>query len=932
MALLALLLWAAAQPVRGAEAGEAWLAAAHRHAAAQQYAQALAAYQQAARLAPGSALAWYGMGWSHYHLQQYRQAVAPLRQALRLAPGHREAAATLGEAYLELREYGSAEKTFRDLYRSGEDYPAVFGLARVLAYQQRYAEALPHAEKAVALRPDLPRPRVVLARIYRSLNRLAEAEEALSAAYALDPAFEPTLREQLSLYLATKRPALAQTPLYALLVRYPRDPGLLQAQVIFCQQAGLQDRLPVALEQLIAVLPAEAAAPYRRDLGALLLAEQKYGEAEAQLRLALESQPRDSASALLLAQALLGQGRPQAAADLLSALSRREPPQARVLITLAQAQMAAGQAGAALSTAERALALEAGSEVALTVAETAARKLGRLATARGYLRRLLAAHPGEATLRLRLAQTLEETGDLPEALVQYHMLATGSGGTATTARVRLATLALMSGNKEWELTLARKTPRRAELAGVLLQHNRLREAERVLGESLRQEADNPELVTVQTELLRRTGREAEAGSLLREAIRRYPQHTGLNRELGRWLCAQGEVEEGVSMLRQALRSDPLSLASYEALAECAPASRDFQALTGFLWKLAEPTATGPAQAEGMALDCLARAWERRAGPAEAARELRRLSDTRSEWAELAWRAGQESERAREYGLAAQYYQRAAQDPGYRARALRLAVMAQAQAGDTAAVLRTAGDYLSRVAKDPGALALVTEMGAAPGSPPELQPAGEREEKGNTSGASVSPSVALLVGLVGAEPGSFDYHRYRLGLFAERERLAEVLVEYAVRARETGAPADQLALALAQELEGELSTALEIVERQPQAVQAEPAARVFHVRLLRRLGRTERALALLEPAQGARDPELSRLRAELLAESGRSEEALAEYARALVLGADLQACGTGMKALQEGKLVSNEAWRAALETVMRSLADPEPVRAWESGKW
>lgn len=902
-----------------AQDAASYLASGNQYAAQQKYAEALAAYSEAARLAPASAEAWYGVGWSYYHLGRYRQALDPLTRAVRLNPRYRDAATALGETQLALLDLGAAEATFRKMLRVTEDYSALFGLARALAYQKRYPEAQPYAERAILQRADLPRPRVLLARIYRGQNRLPEAESTLLAAAALDPAYEPTLREQLSLYQSWPgRLALARGPLYALLVRHPQDKDLLQAQVDYARAAE-PSRLPLALEQLAAVLPAPSALPCREELARLLLAQQRYAEAEVQLRLVLAVPPPTAAAlaedAALLAQALEAQDRAPEAAQLLADYSRTPAYRRLLAVPLAEAQLLALQPAAALATAESALAGRPMYSDALRVAAAAAGELARWDLALTYQRRLVASlpyppsHPEARGPREGLARALARSGRRGEALIQYQLLRAVDSERAAAAQLELATAA---GNAEYELFLWREQAGRwgaRGLAECLLEQGRPAEADLVLRAALRTQPDAPDLLELRARVLRALGRGSEVGPLLERALARTPGDAGLNRERGLWLLASGQPQAALGALQRSLSADPLSATAYAALVEAARQSGSFAPTAAFLITLAEPETPKTAleaPAASLTLIYLARLWEAEGGKAEAARKLRALSDRLPARVELARAAAAASERAGDYAAAARYYGRAARDPEAAPRSLRLAVMCLSRAGDLSTLTKTAATYLSAVARDPGALALAVEMEAAV-TPP------------------TPAAISALVGLVEAEPDSFEYHGHRLALFAARGRLDTVTGEYAARAATRPSPTTALALAQAQALSGAPRQALATLQAQPAPALADAEVTAFHVRLLRQAGDTAGALAALEPARAAQDPRLSLLRAEALAAAGRSQEALAEYARALSLGADAPTCLEGISRLWSAGAVSLEAVLAAAGQAHAALLDPASLR-------
>lgn len=894
-----------------------WLHLGNQRAAQAKYTSALPAYQMAVTLDPASADALYGVGWCYRYLGRYEEAESALRRALRVDPHHRSAGLTLGEVLLLRGSWPAAEKMFYPRQKSDpDDYLATAGLTRALVYQGRYAQAKPYAERAVRLRPDLPRPRVLLGRIYLRQQKYAPAEEALLAGYNLDSNFEPAARELMGLYLVTERPGHAQALLRPLLRRHPREVGLLQAQLRIRRARGLKELISDSLEQLIAALPAGEAVPYRRELAQRYLADRKYSPAEKQLRAALATRPNETESIGLLTQVLLAQGKVQEASGFLTRMTQRQPERAELFVYLAQAQLGSGQFAEALASAQQALRLRPDSEPALRAAQTAAQELGRLDLAVTCARRRLACRPQDGPARLSLMQLLTDAGRLGEAMQQGEIMR--NRGKTTRALQRLSVLATAAHNPDYELQVERQLAAQQPesslpLVELLIDQRRYQEAEYRLAQNLRRRPYDPDLLVMQSKLLRPTNRHPEAGTVLDNALSRHPRHGGLNLEMGLWLAEQANAATAMPYLRRGLIAHPESEAGHDALVKCAHDSGEYQRAIDLLLALAaQPSASLTPQATGLALEHLACLFELRSGAQASAQEMCSLSDTFPARAELALPAARQCERADLHTTAGRYYERAARQPEQAERALRLAVMTYSLAGDSTSSLKAAAMYLGQVAHDPEALALVIEIQALSQQPQ-------------------SETLATLVKLVGASPGSYSYQHYRLDLFAQRARLVILETTYALRATGGCSPADSLALAELQSRRGEAEKALQSLRDLPAEVLADPPVALLHAELLHQRGDLDKALEVLDEVRATWNPQVALQRAELLKEKGRYEEALAELAHGLQHGTELTGVLDKMEQLWREKKVSLASLLTALSQGYAVAAQPRPLRAFVQDK-
>jgi tetratricopeptide (TPR) repeat protein len=76
------------------------------------YAEALTAFQEAARRAPSNALAANNVGFTYYKLGQHREAVTWFEKAIAIDPGRAIAYVNLGDAYIALSESAKARAAY----------------------------------------------------------------------------------------------------------------------------------------------------------------------------------------------------------------------------------------------------------------------------------------------------------------------------------------------------------------------------------------------------------------------------------------------------------------------------------------------------------------------------------------------------------------------------------------------------------------------------------------------------------------------------------------------------------------------------------------------------------------------------------------------------------------------------------------------------
>lgn len=148
---------------------------------------------------PSDFAPYYYLG-SYYSSDEndFSQAAGYLRQAIARQPDHIPSHAALGFCYEQQQQPEQAEAEYRLALRladaqNSNDGIGYQGLARLRLAANHPEEALPFAQRAVALAPRNSAARKLLARAYSELGRNAEAVTEWKISSGLDPADATTL-------------------------------------------------------------------------------------------------------------------------------------------------------------------------------------------------------------------------------------------------------------------------------------------------------------------------------------------------------------------------------------------------------------------------------------------------------------------------------------------------------------------------------------------------------------------------------------------------------------------------------------------------------------------------------------------------------------------------------------------------------------------
>ena len=270
-------------------------------------ARAAESYARAAALRPHDAVAWANLGAVYRKLGLAREA----RQAMQR----------------ELRERISSWFRFRRKTPAEEELargnPRL--AARLLGEDPRSPELLARAREQMEV-PEFRRGEELLRK-----GQLAEAEAALRAALAADPAYIPAWVRLADVLRSAGRLDEAEACASAALERDEESAAAWHACGLVLKEKGRTTQALERFEQALKLEPARAQA--LQEIGEILRYENRIAEAEARFREGLRLRPGDRALTVDLAQALADQMRYDDAFGLLEKVLAEDPGSALALAT-----------------------------------------------------------------------------------------------------------------------------------------------------------------------------------------------------------------------------------------------------------------------------------------------------------------------------------------------------------------------------------------------------------------------------------------------------------------------------------------------------------------------------------------------------------------------------------------------------------------------
>jgi tetratricopeptide (TPR) repeat protein len=160
-----------------------------------EFAQAVAAYQEALRLNPNAAEARHNLGLTWQAQGSNSQAIAEFAEAARLDPGRLDSWRSLAMCCAMQNRMPEAEAAFRQVVRLRPDDGSAYGnLGNALAAQNKLDESISFYLTALKLNPDDYQTEFNLALTYSRQGRRAEAEAHYRQALRINPNYSEAKR------------------------------------------------------------------------------------------------------------------------------------------------------------------------------------------------------------------------------------------------------------------------------------------------------------------------------------------------------------------------------------------------------------------------------------------------------------------------------------------------------------------------------------------------------------------------------------------------------------------------------------------------------------------------------------------------------------------------------------------------------------------
>ena len=253
--------------------------------AGEQYAEAIALYNQAAQIQPDNARIFSGLAYCYTQLDRFAEAVTAFRQALSLDRNRTDAYLSLGGALEQTGDGAAAIETYRQLIAlQPKEARAYDAAGAVLVRQQRFEEALPLLQKAAQLIPNSAGTQINLGITWIGLRNPEQGIQALEQALRLNPQDANIYSKLGEIFYATGQPDRAME-IYRQTLRLDPSQTLARQRIveIFLAKPDYL-RAIVNAELWIKQMPNDANA--YRYLGLALQAHNRASEALEAWRLA----------------------------------------------------------------------------------------------------------------------------------------------------------------------------------------------------------------------------------------------------------------------------------------------------------------------------------------------------------------------------------------------------------------------------------------------------------------------------------------------------------------------------------------------------------------------------------------------------------------------------------------------------------------------
>ncbi|MDR7332393.1 XrtA/PEP-CTERM system TPR-repeat protein PrsT [Roseateles asaccharophilus] len=427
-----------------------WVAELPLRVRARQFNEALAAADQALKLAPNDAEALYQRGATLHAMGQVTQALATYDKIVQLSPKHADTRLARAGIYVDLDRDADALAEVNELLRLKPRDPRGTYLQALLAERAgRPADTKKSLKALTELLDPVPiehirfRPQLLMLNglAHFGLGELEKARPYLELA-SRQQAGNPLNKLLAQIALAEPNPGRAADLLEAYVKARPGDGQALQMLASTYMSQGKHDRAASLMQE---ALKTRDAAEYRTTLGLSLLHSGKDALALDELTKAYAQDPKRTQAGLALATALLRDGQLAKALNVVDGLARANPENATVVMIQAYAKAQAGDHASARAGYEKAMALSPSlleARLGLARVDIVTRNFD---AAHKRLRDMLKTSERNVTILFELALLNEQWGKDDEALKWLESAAEASGPRETQANFALVAWHLRKG-------------------------------------------------------------------------------------------------------------------------------------------------------------------------------------------------------------------------------------------------------------------------------------------------------------------------------------------------------------------------------------------------------------------------------------------------------------------------------------------------------
>ncbi|KQY79420.1 XrtA/PEP-CTERM system TPR-repeat protein PrsT [Pelomonas sp. Root1444] len=450
---------------RGLNAAEpnTWIAEVPLRVRNRQFTEALAAADQALKLAPDNAEALYQKGAAFHAMNQVTQALSAYERAIQVQPTHAETRLARAGLLIDLNRDAEALAEVDELQRIKPNDPRGTYLRALLADRAGNAAAAKTALKKITeLLDPVPieyiryRPQLLMLNglAHYSLGELEKAKPFLELA-TRQQAGNPLVKLLAHVAIAESNANRAGELLEGYVKAHPGDGQALLMLASVHMNQGKHARAVALMQE---ALKAKDSADYRTALGLSLLQSGKAALGADELAKAYQADPKQTYAGLALATVHLREGRVAKALAVADGLVRANPDNATVLMVQAFAKAQADDPAGARAGYEKALQLDPNLIDAKLGLARLDGKTGHFDAANRRLRDLLKTQERNVNVLLELALLHELWGKPDEALKWLESAAAASGARETRADFALVA---------WHLR-TRQPGRAVEAAKILL--------------------------------------------------------------------------------------------------------------------------------------------------------------------------------------------------------------------------------------------------------------------------------------------------------------------------------------------------------------------------------------------------------------------------------------------------------------------------------